>query len=287
MRVAVIGLGSMGRRHALNILALGHEVVGVDPAGTDLGIPCHRTIAGLDSVDAAVIATHANRHLSDAIPLISLPLLIEKPLGLTTDVWPEAERLWVGYNWRFDDDLAQLREWAEAHPRNWAHFHFGQHLAEWRPGVPVASSPYLHSGLFLEASHEIDLAIWMVRPWSIHTAAIPGTDSFDATIISGQSDHGIYSIHLDWMTPGYRRDATIGCGDGVRSWTAPASAEETYRAEDRAFMESAAGRIDPRLATETDGLRVLKFIGAALGGLTTFSNALVTNATERPGLRIN
>ena len=35
MRFAVLGQGSAGRRHAAGLMALGHEVVGFDPAVAD------------------------------------------------------------------------------------------------------------------------------------------------------------------------------------------------------------------------------------------------------------
>ena len=289
MRVAVIGLGSMGRRHALNILALGHEVVGVDPAGTDLPIRCEPSIAALGSLDAAVIATPAWRHLTDATPFLSLPLLVEKPLGLITDSWPLSDRLWVGYNWRFDPGVAELREWAVAHPRNWARFEYSGDLADWRPGVPPPPSPYLRSGLLLESSHEIDLALWMVRPWTIQVAVIPGPySSCDAAVISGQSEQGIYEVHVDWMTPtGGHRAAMIGCSEGLRSWVAPPTAEQTYRAEAEAFMESVAGRVDARLATETDGLQVLEFIRTAQKVPAAFAKIMVDVVFGRPDPRAN
>ncbi len=88
MRVAVIGQGSIGRRHAAILLELGHEVAVYDPrpeADPPEGVL--RTTSASDCLtgaDAAVVASPSSEHPADARRAIELgvAVLVEKPLAL-------------------------------------------------------------------------------------------------------------------------------------------------------------------------------------------------------------
>ena len=101
-RIAVIGYGLVGRRHAEAIRADGRlslaGIVEPDPAGRAdamaLGAPVLDDLAGLAGVapDGCVIATPTPLHLPLALDCIARgwPLLIEKPIAVTT---AEARRI--------------------------------------------------------------------------------------------------------------------------------------------------------------------------------------------------
>lgn len=104
MRVALYGLGHMGRHHARHLA--GHEVVVIDPP---LG-----HCPSLDGVEAAVVAVPTALHAEVALPLLArgLPVLVEKPLAATLAeaealaAWPN---LVVGHVERFNPVLDGLR----------------------------------------------------------------------------------------------------------------------------------------------------------------------------------
>lgn len=103
MRIALYGLGHMGRHHARHLA--GHELVVVDPP---LGL--HGDVAG---VDAAVVAVPTRLHAEVALPLLArgVPVLVEKPLAATV---AEARALaahpslFVGHVERFNPALRAL-----------------------------------------------------------------------------------------------------------------------------------------------------------------------------------
>jgi predicted dehydrogenase/RimJ/RimL family protein N-acetyltransferase len=88
MRVAVLGQGSIGRRHAEIALALGHELTVYDPDPTVAPTPGALTGASarecVEGADAAIVASPSSLHAAHARMAIELgvPVLVEKPLAL-------------------------------------------------------------------------------------------------------------------------------------------------------------------------------------------------------------
>jgi predicted dehydrogenase len=122
LRVAVIGVGHLGRHHARLLAELGDEVelVGVvdtDPAraaevAAATGTRAAASLADLPAADAVVVAAPTEAHAAIALPLVArgISVLIEKPLTRRLDeadaLIAEAERsgavLAVGHTERFN-----------------------------------------------------------------------------------------------------------------------------------------------------------------------------------------
>lgn len=96
-RIAVVGAGLVGQRHALVIDKLDNaELIGiVDTAeagktfATELGVPCFPTLQDLlnrDKPDGVVISTPTTLHIAQGIECVAakVPALIEKPIGTTS-----------------------------------------------------------------------------------------------------------------------------------------------------------------------------------------------------------
>lgn len=94
MQVMVVGCGSIGKRHLLNLMALGvNDVIACDPnenirtASEAMGISSysdyHEALAENPNVTAAVICTPTSLHIEQASDLArrGIHLLIEKPLS--------------------------------------------------------------------------------------------------------------------------------------------------------------------------------------------------------------
>jgi predicted dehydrogenase len=186
-RLLIVGLGSIGRRHArlARQLMPSVEIAGLrrhdSGERAEIGIDdCVTTLE--DAVrwkpQAAVIASPASQHLASAVALAAagVDLLIEKPVAHASAGVAElvvlAEQRGVvamtGYNLRFAPSLARFREVvasdrigrilsirAEA----------GQYLPAWRPNVDyresVSAQAKLGGGALLELSHEIDYLRWI------------------------------------------------------------------------------------------------------------------------------
>jgi predicted dehydrogenase len=66
LTIAVLGQGSIGRRHAANLLALGCEVMVFDPVAAEVAEGATRVEtaeAALEAAQAAVVASPTSEHL--------------------------------------------------------------------------------------------------------------------------------------------------------------------------------------------------------------------------------
>jgi len=186
LRVAVIGQGSIGRRHAGILLDLGQHVVAYDPAMVTA--PADRVqladslLDALGSADAAVIASPSVHHVAHARLAIehSIPVLVEKPLA--TDAPGAAELdclarergtlLAVAMNLRHHGGVAAVAELLREgtlgrviSARAWC----GSWLPGWRPGSDYrqgySARAELGGGVLLDvAVHELDYLMWLLGP---------------------------------------------------------------------------------------------------------------------------
>jgi predicted dehydrogenase len=186
-RVLIVGLGSIGKRHArlarevapgMEIIALRHrEYPGRLPEGID------RSVSNLDDAlklnpQAAVIATPASQHLDAALQLANagVHMLVEKPIASSTrgvsdliDVCrARGIALLTGYNLRFCPSLLRFRELLQEKRIGSVlsvRAEVGQFLPSWRPGADyhetVSAKASLGGGVLLELSHEIDYLRWV------------------------------------------------------------------------------------------------------------------------------
>lgn len=226
MKVAVIGYGSIGKRHAANLRALGCEVLTVDVNGE----ADYEDVSALPTVDAVVICVPARAHLSSVAALADYPALVEKPVGMDAFeafaigsargmVWQHGawglSLIQVGYNLRQIPALRIIRERITQNVGKilWARIEFGQVLTTWRPGRDYRSTPAAE-GVLLEASHEIDLALWLFGPVrrvigaTLRQMVFDVREDFASAILEMESG-AIIELHLDMTSPGYTRRVTV------------------------------------------------------------------------------
>ncbi|TML19570.1 MAG: Gfo/Idh/MocA family oxidoreductase [Actinobacteria bacterium] len=180
LQVLVIGAGSIGRRHAANLAALGAHVEVTDPvparaAAIASTTPRRFDLDDLGDPDAIVIASptqfHA-LHLRAALAT-GARILVEKPLALPDDdldglVAAGQGRVMVGYNLRLHEPLVRLVDSIEqgrAGEVVAARLWFGSWLPDWRPRVDYrdtySARRDLGGGVLLDAIHELDEAVWL------------------------------------------------------------------------------------------------------------------------------
>jgi predicted dehydrogenase len=187
VRVAVAGLGSMGRRRVRDLLALGHQVLGFDvradrcaAAGRDLGIPTvlspQELLAG---VDALVVSTPPDRHVEyyeRALP-VGLPFFSEANILTPALAWFQAraaDPAVLGYpsaTMRFDPQVGLLRERLAALPADGVrsiHYAGGDYLPRWHPAEAYdefyAGAARATSGSRESVPFELDWICWMLGP---------------------------------------------------------------------------------------------------------------------------
>jgi len=188
--VAIVGFGSIGRRHLRVVQAVLPDarivILRRPESGGGDDVPCGVTVvrhideALILKPDAAIIANPAPFHIEAARPFAEAGthLLIEKPLSTSVDGLEEVFRLCresrlvlqVGYCLRFSPALAELQKQiaggtiGDIQSITAA---VGQYLPDWRPNQDyrntVSAKAELGGGVLWELSHEIDLALWLGR----------------------------------------------------------------------------------------------------------------------------
>lgn len=187
MRIAILGLGSMGRRHAVNAMALGHEARGFDPdPGARAAVAGLGAVAfaseeeALDRCDAVVVASPPAMHLRQAADALAAGchVLVEKPLADRVGQLPElcasarARRLVfaVAQNLRYHPAVVAARgllaRGAIGRPVLAAAIGASP-LVDWRPGrdhrAGYAADP-ASGGVVFDWVHEIDMLAFLLGP---------------------------------------------------------------------------------------------------------------------------
>lgn len=324
-RILVIGCGSIGRRHIRLLKEMGVEVCGFD---TDLDA-CHRVMNELGILpyrgdlgevlktrfDGAIIATpnHLHREPAEECLHAGLGVLIEKPMCHTLEEASGLEMLHnvrshpvlIGYSLRFHAGYrrakAMIDEGAIGTVRH-ANFYFGHDLRQWRPGTDYrkgyACKSETGGGVLLDASHEFDLCSWFfgqprrVSAMVRNTGALSGMEAEDlADVLIDYGDVQVV-VHVDYLSPRYRRGCVIVGDEATLTYTFPASTprldskhvdlmpnldasvataaqeddrvhpDDMYRSELEHFLRVIKGQESP-VCTNADGLITLKVVEAA------------------------
>lgn len=211
-KIGILGLGSIGTRHFRNFEALGCEVKGYDPGAGKVSAMLRDDL--IDWADAVVIATPTARHYDDILS-VDRPLFVEKPIVSLPLQWASVVTehvLMVGYNLRFHSCVKRAKHWMGegliGKPL-WARFTCGQ----------FSDKPdHLRDGVILNWSHEIDLALFLLGPAALVTAAArgyynPERDNVPEDLADLILDHNVHrcqtAIHLDYLTRFERRGFVI------------------------------------------------------------------------------
>lgn len=228
MKFLIVGLGSIGRRHLRNLLALGERDIVLlrRRAEADAELAAFPTETNLDAAlahrpDAVIVANPTALHVAAALPAArqGCHLLIEKPVASRLD---EAENLLaacrqsgsralVGYHFRQHPGLQALRrllgENAIGAPLS-AAASWGEYLPGWHPGEDYrqgySARPDLGGGVVLTLSHPLDYLRWLFGEVEAcqalvarsGTLGIPVDDSAEINLrfAGGMQAH----LHLDY-----------------------------------------------------------------------------------------
>lgn len=271
-RVLIVGLGSIGSRHARIVREL--------LPGAQIGVLRHRGCddvpAGLDHCfaslnqamqfrpQAAVIANPATHHLEPAMALgrAGVHLLIEKPIAnapegvqeLIDTCQDKASVLMTAYNLRFLQSLQYFRDrLAGGHIGKVlsVRAEIGQYLPSWRPGADyrqtVSARAALGGGVLLELSHEIDYLRWIFGEVKWVSAVLATQSDLEIDVedtahltLGFSAKTGakplIASLSMDFV----RQDSTRTCvaiGEtGTLRWNAIAGTVELLGAGEKAWQ---------------------------------------------------
>jgi predicted dehydrogenase len=238
----VVGLGSIGRRHARNLREHAPDARFTfvrhggdeDGLGAEYGARVVRELGdALDEpIDLAVVATPSADHIAVLPDLIAraCPLLVEKPVVATLDECdavdaalaeaPPAVRA-AGFNLRYLDSLRALRA-AVTDGRLGAPVRAdlvaGQWLPSWRPESDYRASYSAHQerggGVELDLCHEIDAARWLFGDLEVAFSAAGRLSGLDlhsndtsVSVLRGPTTQSpLVTVSLDYVSrPRVRR----------------------------------------------------------------------------------
>jgi predicted dehydrogenase len=179
--VLVVGAGSIGARHARNLLAAGATVDLVDPlpdraksvSGASPRASLEAALA--DRYDGIIIASPTSSHVEHATQALAsnARVLVEKPLAIEPEHADKlaaisGDRLCVAYNLRFHPPVERFMAIAlggELGPLSAVRLWFGSWLPDWRPTIDYrttySAKRRLGGGVLLDAIHELDLLLWL------------------------------------------------------------------------------------------------------------------------------
>ncbi|MBN2575425.1 MAG: Gfo/Idh/MocA family oxidoreductase [Deltaproteobacteria bacterium] len=261
MRFLVAGLGSIGRRHLRNLVALGERDVILYRTGRSTladdelgGFPVETNLeAALDRrPDAVVVANPTALHLEVSIAAAErgCHLLLEKPVSHSLEGTANLEaalrrgggRILVGFQLRFHPTLQAagrvLAEGALGRPV-FARAHWGEYLPNWHPWedyrLGYAARADLGGGVVLTLCHPLDYLGWLLgRPEvtcaRVRTAGDLGIAVDDVADIGLRFPDGASgSVHLDFLQQPASHELEVIGTQGTLRWNGMDGSLAVYR----------------------------------------------------------
>ncbi len=263
MKFLIAGLGSVGRRHMRNLIALGEKDIvllrtrkGTLPDDELAGYPVEtelREALKKHNPDAVIVANPTSLHLQTAVPAAEAGchILLEKPISNSTEglsrlesaVKKSGSKVLVAFQFRFHPGLMRAKQLisdGEIGRIISAHVHFGEYLPAWHPWEDYrqgyAARADLGGGVVLTQCHSLDYLPWLVGKvksvWGF-TGKISDleVDVEDTAEIGLRFESGaLGSLHLDFnQQPPEHRFEVIGT-KGTIKWDLADGATRIYRA---------------------------------------------------------
>lgn len=291
MKFLVTGLGSIGLRHAKNLIALGHEVYGEDiddhkvfVAGKTHYIP-RFTGYDLPFIEANIICSPTSEHAKHLVYATSMGwhVLVEKPiasemyefLAMSLAVAKKKDLVvMVGNNLRFRGCVRQVKNWlsgkieeADIGQVRCAMFTLAQR-----------NTKYTDHVISNWGAHELDLARYLLGPCEVEAC---GGDREVADVILWHDNGCQTVVHLDYIACPETREflivGTKGCiacdlvagiarfevGSFRGIETFRDTLDDNYVEEMQDFIAQINGAPPTVGATGADGLATLKLISVA------------------------
>jgi predicted dehydrogenase len=252
MRALVVGLGSIGRRHARNWAALGlgpldvcRRVGSQQRQREPLGVEA-REFSDLDAAlneqpDVVLVTNPTSLHVETACQALraGAHVFLEKPMGHALDGVAElldqaAQRkrqLMVGYNLRFHPGLQRVKELVARQAIGKvvsARAAVGEYLPDWHPWEDYrhgySARRDLGGGAVLTFSHELDTVCWLlgaparVMGMAAHASSLEIDTDDVAELVLQFADGPLASVHVDFARRPPRRTLELVGENGVLRW---------------------------------------------------------------------
>jgi predicted dehydrogenase len=179
-QVLIVGYGSIGKRHAQNLISLGYQPVILTkyPDKNEL-ITFIDNFDNCADVEYCIIATQTANHYKDFKKVIDSTecknFLLEKPIdcnlkkakNILNIAISNRIKVHVAYDMRFINVFEKIKTFLKTELENirLVKIVAGQYLPEWRPSrdyrLSYSANKYMGGGVDLDLSHEIDYMLWL------------------------------------------------------------------------------------------------------------------------------
>lgn len=235
MKVLIIGLGSIAKKHIKALREINPEVEiyawrSRKDAPTYEGVIDFYSISEVETLnfDFCIISSPTALHY-DHIKLLksfNKPLFIEKPLSHTLHIEELQEQVstlktYVACNLRFLDALEYVKNQMidkRVEPIQEVNAYCGSYLPNWRPDTNYKENysalPELGGGVHLDLIHEIDYVYWMFGKPTHHTKTLKsqsalGIKSVDYANYQFSYDGFVANVVLNYFRPQPKRTLEI------------------------------------------------------------------------------
>lgn len=251
MKFLIAGLGSIGRRHFRNLVALDEKDIvllrtrkGTLPDSELAGYPVETDLNEAlkkHKPDAVIVANPTSMHLDVAIPAAQAgcSILLEKSVSHSLerlDVLEKAaeksgSRILVGFQFRYHPTLNKARELIQSNTLGrilTVHAHWGEYLPQWHPWEDYrqsyAARADLGGGVIVTLTHPLDYLCFLLGEveslWSFNGHISPlDVDVEDVAEIGLKFASGaVGGVHLNYFQrPPVHRLEIVGT-DGTLRW---------------------------------------------------------------------
>lgn len=250
MKFLIAGLGSIGRRHMRNLIALGEKDIVLlrtrkatlpddELAGYPVEADIHEALKK-HKPDAVIVANPTSLHLDVAIPAAEAgcAILLEKPVSDSLDrldilqkaAEKSGSKILVGFQFRYHPTLNKARELIQSGALGkilTAHAHWGEYLPQWHPWEDYrqsyAARADLGGGVIVTLTHPLDYLRFLLGDveslWSFNGHLSPlELDVEDAAEIGLKFSSGaVGGVHVNYFQrPPVHRLEIVGTGGTLR-----------------------------------------------------------------------
>ena len=265
MKYLIAGLGSVGRRHMRNLVALGETDIvlyrthkATLPDDELAGYPVETDLAKAlkkHKPDAVIVSNPTSLHLDVAIPAAEAgcAILLEKPISgsmervdvLQKAVQKSGSQVLVAFQFRFHPGMVKTRELIEDGEIGRvvsANVHFGEYLPAWHPWEDYRKGYAAHSdmggGVVATQCHSLDYLPWLVGKkveavWGFAAKLSDlEVDADDTAKVALRFEGGaLGSLHLDYNQQPPEHEFRIIGTNGTIKWNLADGAARIYRTE--------------------------------------------------------
>jgi len=250
MKILVVGMGSIGRRHYENLKDIGYQVIGVD-VGQEVDY----------DVDCAFICTPTQFHVQHASEFIKrgIPVFIEKPLTHSLEELEKIIQLakqfktitMVACNNRFHPSLIKAKSIANTGKVIFARAEAGYFLPFWRnTDYRQSYSASEYGGIILDDIHSYDYMSWLFGNikdiktvcGKVSNLEIKKEDIAETSILFESGVSG--SIHCDYLMKNYHKQLSLYLPHEIITYKIQAT-NLMYKKEVEYFIDCIEQNIQP------------------------------------------